>query len=38
MGNTDDQKYYLKDSALTTVDDDFFRHQDVTNNIIKILV
>lgn len=37
MGNTDDKKYYLKDSALTTVDDDFFRHQDVTNNIIKIL-
>lgn len=23
MGNTDDKKYYLKDSALTTVDDDF---------------
>lgn len=37
MGNTDDKKYYLKDNALTTVDDDFFRHQDVTNNIIKIL-
>lgn len=37
MKNTDDKKYYLKDNALTTVDDDFFRHQDVTNNIIKIL-
>ncbi len=34
---TNEKRYYLKDSALTTVDDDFFRHQDVANNIIKIL-
>lgn len=37
MGNTEEKKYFLKDNALTSVDDDFFRHQDVTNNIIKIL-
>jgi len=37
MKNTNEQKYYLRDTALTSVDDDFFRHQDVTNNIIKIL-
>ena len=37
MKNSKEKSYYLKDAALNTVDDDFFRHQDVTNNIIKIL-
>lgn len=31
------KNYYLKDSALVSVDDDFFRHQDVANNILHIL-
>lgn len=32
-----EKKYFLKDSELKSVDDDFFRHQDVTNNILRIL-
>lgn len=37
MKKEKERNYYLKDSALVSVDDDFFRHQDVANNILHIL-
>ena len=37
MKKEKEKNYYLKDSALVSVDDDFFRHQDVANNILHIL-
>lgn len=31
------KKYFLRDEEIHSVDDDFFRHQDVANNITRIL-